>query len=95
VQDFLAEFIEQPCVLVGNSVGSLVVLTVRCSGFTFSLFTAAGWFGVHVRPSGQAHGTATRQAVHSVLTCVRLRRSLPGSQRGGLPARCLSTAQEA
>jgi alpha-beta hydrolase superfamily lysophospholipase len=30
VQDFMAEFIAQPCVLVGNSVGSLVVLTVRC-----------------------------------------------------------------
>lgn len=32
VRDFMAESIDQPCVLVGNSVGSLVALTVRLSG---------------------------------------------------------------
>jgi hypothetical protein len=31
IRDFMAQFIDQPCVLVGNSVGSLVVLTVRRS----------------------------------------------------------------
>lgn len=41
MRDFMAEFIQQPCVLVGNSVGSLVVLTVRCSGFRVLLFAAA------------------------------------------------------
>lgn len=43
VRDFMAEFIDQPCVLVGNSVGSLVVLTVRapCAAYPPHWLSAA------------------------------------------------------
>ena len=60
MRDFMAEFIAQPCVLVGNSVGSLVVLTVRCSGLgtTVAVHCCRAWTGVRIRPSGQAQRPA-------------------------------------